>query len=322
MVKYKEIIGKRAWPLLSEKERLEVLTEIEAAAAALLGRKTRIVVFDDINDDGYFDEDKQRIVINRKKSNNAPLTVETVLHEGRHAFQSDVIKGLLQHKNKLDWAKNWKAYLDPANDDVEHFEYFLQPIEHDANRFALEQLYAIGKKAKSPEFLKHYQRRLVYEKGRIQLAVVEYGKNYKKAIMSKIDSALAQNKKLSSYSEVNKRLAKEGLLEEGPAFVDRIIFKKDADVKPQDRPIAAPAANEKPQIPQGAISEQQKALAKKYGFSEKAAAKVLKVLEYEKTQEKNNAIPQEKTTPNKVPPKKDDTLTVKVSVKADKNKGR
>ena len=65
----------------------------------------------------------------------------TLFHEGRHAFQHCVCFSGEEHgifSRARKWKKNFGGYISGAND--EYSFYSMQPIERDANKYALSRL--------------------------------------------------------------------------------------------------------------------------------------------------------------------------------------
>ncbi len=90
---------------------------------------------------GHFEPSYKDIWINSDDviANNSPRdAIDTVAHEGRHAYQFDVITAPEKHPEidislQQQWLVNWYNYR-PA--DVDFTRYRNQPIEADAHAFA------------------------------------------------------------------------------------------------------------------------------------------------------------------------------------------
>lgn len=169
------------WAELSPDERLCLLQEAEYHAAEEENREPREIVTQPRpnNDYGaYLPSDPKKIYINEKliqtlyldeRYNTTPgytasIALSTVLHEGRHAFQDDCIKGKNAYINgvesntrlsehaKIDdetlklWKKQDLAYFHHTKDDPyltplnKFLQYFFQPVEDDAEAFAMRKL--------------------------------------------------------------------------------------------------------------------------------------------------------------------------------------
>jgi len=172
------------WAELSPDERLCLLQEAEYHAAAEENREPREIVTRSMADKAYgayLPSDPKKIYINEKliqtqylddyyntgdisPGYTASIALSTVLHEGRHAFQDDCIKGkhayingvesntrLAEHA-KIDdetlklWKKQDLAYFHHTKDDPyltpldKHLQYYFQPVEDDAEAFAMRKL--------------------------------------------------------------------------------------------------------------------------------------------------------------------------------------
>ncbi len=151
------------WTNLSENEKLELLNNVEQTQATLERRDAMTVEFEDLprNTFGYQDADNNKIVINRAHiQSDHPYyhreTIDTIIHEGRHAYQHYNVDIRTIHESDAEvasWRENFydpkygyyqslgqKMYI-PVGDDTYHemsdnrlYEY--QPVEIDARNFA------------------------------------------------------------------------------------------------------------------------------------------------------------------------------------------
>ncbi|QKG83373.1 hypothetical protein GXN76_02065 [Kroppenstedtia pulmonis] len=133
------------WKDLSFEERLKALQDLEHHYAKEQGREPRNVESEKIpglNYMGYYDPSQDIIKINEdhiKQDDFHYCCVETVIHEGRHAYQEDAIVGIVSHPDAGEvqkWKENAIAYKDKP-----YFMYRLQPLERDANDYANGQTY-------------------------------------------------------------------------------------------------------------------------------------------------------------------------------------
>lgn len=143
------------WQGLQVDEKLAVLRAIEQETALREGRQPCKVVGEFIpsGEDGitlgYYNQSTRLITINTeqldpqgKYSNNYERMVNTILHEGRHAYQHQAVAGVIEHDDKNElvaWADNMQPghYITYERNPR---GYFNQPIERDARRFAEEHL--------------------------------------------------------------------------------------------------------------------------------------------------------------------------------------
>lgn len=151
------------WTHLSENEKLELLNDVEQTQAALERRDAMTVEFEDLprNTFGYQDADNNKIVINRAHiQSDHPFyhreAIDTIIHEGRHAYQHYNVDIRTTHESDAEvasWRENFydpkygyyhsqgqKMYI-PVGDgtyqemsDNRLYEY--QPVEIDARNFA------------------------------------------------------------------------------------------------------------------------------------------------------------------------------------------
>lgn len=151
------------WKDLSESEKLKLLNNIEQTQASLERRDAMVVELEDLprNTFGYQDADNNRIVINRAHIlSDHPFyhreAIDTIIHEGRHAYQHYNVDIRTIHESDAEvasWRENFydpkygyyqllgqRMYI-PVGDGTYHemsdnrlYEY--QPVEIDARNFA------------------------------------------------------------------------------------------------------------------------------------------------------------------------------------------
>jgi len=151
------------WTHLSESEKLDLLNSVEQTQATLERRDAMTVEFEDLpkNTFGYQDAANNKIVINRAHiQSDHPFyhreAIDTIIHEGRHAYQHYNVDIRTIHESDAEvasWRENFydpkygyyqslgqKMYI-PVGDGTYHemsdnrlYEY--QPVEIDARNFA------------------------------------------------------------------------------------------------------------------------------------------------------------------------------------------
>lgn len=151
------------WVELSEDQKLELLNKVEETQANLEHRDKMSVEFEDLPKGtfGYQDADTNRIVLNRSYvMSDHPVyhreSIDTIIHEGRHAYQHYNVDVRTIHESDAEvasWRENFydpeygyyqsqgrKLYI-PLEDGSIHelsdkrlYEY--QPVEIDARNFA------------------------------------------------------------------------------------------------------------------------------------------------------------------------------------------
>ena len=136
------------WVRLSEGKRQRVLEKIEKKQAKKLHRPTLPIV---INLDpnwhcfGMFENkgNKKLLHLSINLIKNPTLrfhALETILHEGRHAYQHHIIhnkKLRFYHFKEKKWKQNYSGYISSKEDSA---IYAMQPIERDAQKYAIKQM--------------------------------------------------------------------------------------------------------------------------------------------------------------------------------------
>jgi len=145
------------WDNLNAEERLNTLQEIEDYAAEIQGREPITLISNQDLGPGQFGGfDGENIHINAshlESDMEIDEFIDTVLHEGRHAYQQYAVDhpGVEPNQELVnEWAENLKPgnYLRP--EDVGQESYQNQPIERDAWNFAnqIREQYNNHKKGK------------------------------------------------------------------------------------------------------------------------------------------------------------------------------
>lgn len=144
------------WRRLETGEKMAILQAIENETAVRENRQPCVLVPEYIPSSeeegitmGYYSRGTRLITINTeqlappgKYSNDYREMVDTVLHEGRHAYQHQAVLGEIEHDDKEElaaWAENMKPghYISYERNPR---GYYNQPIERDARSFAEERL--------------------------------------------------------------------------------------------------------------------------------------------------------------------------------------
>lgn len=133
------------WKDLSTNGRIEVLQQIENEVSKIACRPSCEVTAQSLGKRyyGYFDPETYLITVNSDylTSNYEDYgeIIDTIIHEGRHAYQSYNLYGEEVHPSKGDihnWAIN---QFEIGYQDVETYgfkDYWMQPVEADARKFA------------------------------------------------------------------------------------------------------------------------------------------------------------------------------------------
>ena len=133
------------WKSLSDGARKKQLQALENDMAKEQGRKPRRVVIDPAYSDGgcYTTDGKGGGTIHVSRNDlhkNSFECMDTVIHEGRHAYQDDVINNRITNSEaddiKLSWAHNDLDGCYITNSEGSCCDYYYQPQEADAYGFA------------------------------------------------------------------------------------------------------------------------------------------------------------------------------------------
>lgn len=151
------------WITLSEGQKLGLLNGVEQTQARIEHRNAMTVELEDMPMDyfGYQDSNNNRIVLNRAHilSDNPYLhreSIDTIVHEGRHAYQHYNVEVRTIHESEAEvesWRQNFsdseygyyqsrgqKIYIPLEDGSVEEMSdrrlYEYQPVETDARNFA------------------------------------------------------------------------------------------------------------------------------------------------------------------------------------------
>lgn len=135
----------KTWQSLSIEERADVLQEIESNIAEIAHRPDASVELRSLGRDasyGYYDNNGH-IVINQDfidaSYENYRECLDTIVHEGRHAYQDYNLNVRQVHPSAGD-ITNWRinefnlSYQDYKTYGMER--YWMQPLEADARKFA------------------------------------------------------------------------------------------------------------------------------------------------------------------------------------------
>lgn len=178
---------RKKWEKLSLDKRAKAFQELENIQAKKLDRPVYNVEFSDCLNESFLgkcDSKNKIIQLNKNfilKPNLRFLGMETLFHEGRHAFQCNCCFGDKEPKKftkAYKWKKNFEGYID-GNKDKYSF-YSMQPVERDACKYALKRLKSFRFRYRNESlFFKTYERRAQdYEETKL-LAKKELGIFYK-----------------------------------------------------------------------------------------------------------------------------------------------
>lgn len=133
------------WSELSVDERAEVLQEIENKVADIAHRPACELSVRSLGEGyyGYFSPSTKEIVVNSDyltgEYKDYHDCLDTIIHEGRHAYQDYNLNGREVHTSPGDltnWRRN-EDYIGYQDAQTCGFEcYWMQPVEADARKFA------------------------------------------------------------------------------------------------------------------------------------------------------------------------------------------
>ncbi|MEJ8752075.1 hypothetical protein WKS98_05560 [Lagierella sp. ICN-221743] len=197
-------LSKQNWQNMTYDQRLDFYQRLENTMAASQNRPARLVApvnMPQKNIAGYYSAaDPSKIAINKSlimQDDRRYDNCDTIIHEGRHAFQDDCIVGRayignIDDVNKIsDWQKNFDQYQEPngMNSDV---KYRFQPVEIDAYEYANNEFDKMSQNVKDMD-LYDYKHTRNMENNYYRLKAEQvYGKNYEEKIKNEINSSYEQ----------------------------------------------------------------------------------------------------------------------------------
>lgn len=138
-----EGINPTDWKDMNEYERLEVLQDVEERVARVQGRPpAQVATYTATPGEfGYYNPDTNKINIssNSLKNDDVKEVVDTLIHEGRHAYQHYAVEHPDTYSNRQEveaWAHNLQKDHYLSADKYGQELYQAQPVEKDAWRYA------------------------------------------------------------------------------------------------------------------------------------------------------------------------------------------
>lgn len=175
---------KKRWVRYNTNKRLKIYQALEKKFAKKQRREPLPVVIhpdDNWKCLGMFtvSNNEKRIILNDDLILDVKMRfhgMETILHEGRHAYQYETINKKLPWYafRAKKWRKNWMGYIPSAESNA---AYNNQSVEQDAQKYALKQMLKLDRKYRGdPDWertLQINQRRIdtAEEKARKELGV-------------------------------------------------------------------------------------------------------------------------------------------------------
>jgi hypothetical protein len=207
---YQEAFHPEYWKQMPLDKRVQLLQDLENDQAGKSGRSpytVKPVAMERLRQCGSAKHDKRQIHVNEAhiRNNNLEfIAIDTVLHEGRHAYQRDVVENRIKHLNSEQaqiWKENADVYVN--NSEKMFLVYYNQPLERDAQDYAYNELNKIAEKLEQQygpiEPYRRYVAGLEKEAAFVaEKARAKYGDEYIKKIDRALGDAYAIMKGLDS----------------------------------------------------------------------------------------------------------------------------
>jgi len=246
------------WSDLKLRERQEMLQKIENQMANESRRTARKVSVKKLPEGsrGSYDFNKPiEIKISKemlKKSTDGYQCMATVIHEGRHAYQDDVVSGHIppqesDRDNVASWRANSPKVGGVYNESGDsRIDYLFQPKEIDANNFARQKMNSFKEYFKNdPKYQEYSDNRDMKELFMHRRAHNEYGENYREKIANDIERRYKANiQGKQGQSQQSKQARSEGQAKDSPAMqrykeqqgqiAERVKAYKEAQSESQD----------------------------------------------------------------------------------------
>ncbi|MCR5553719.1 MAG: hypothetical protein K6F08_03155 [bacterium] len=185
------------WQNYSEGKRLKILQALENKMARKQHRpkvQVRVYPEPEWNNFGVFisENGEQTLFIRQDLIENNDyrfFALETIIHEGRHAYQFYIVKNKKLHfynfKEKA-WKRNWEGYILSEESNV---DYNMQAIERDAQSYSINFLKKIAYKYSGERAFQFTFKAIKkrYEESEFE-ARKTYGLFYKRKINKKINA--------------------------------------------------------------------------------------------------------------------------------------
>lgn len=245
---YKSTFHNKNWNESTFEEKLQALQFLENDYANKQGRnacEVKAEKMPHISYSGYYNPEDNTIYINEEHllDSNANkifnyLSVDTILHEGRHAYQHNAIKNENLHDDQKQvevWKMNFNnnVYMDPRKG----YLYRMQSLERDANDYSAvetEKIFNDLEKKYGPnEGYDKYKENIRdnYFIKNEELAKNTFGDSYKEKIdrlvqlQYEIDQAKYQE--VVKYEDINKSSALKDVKENKDFFLENRAYNDE-----------------------------------------------------------------------------------------------
>ena len=238
------------WGQLTPEQRLAELQEVENNLAAEQGRDPREVIkqhYEPHRDEqgeidgitlGQYGRSEEHpegaIYINEDvltRDDCSYECLETVIHEGRHAYQDD-------HSENKEWNHNMRGgYQDPEQEGTDRVDYRFQPVEADANNYADAKMaeYSGEFQGDAAHNDYSYNRNLNNYADR-KVAIEKYGENYEQEIQAKVEAQYQENNQGLQSPQNSEELAMPKGNDENRTSVREQMKENNPDWKMSEAP--------------------------------------------------------------------------------------
>lgn len=226
------------WQGLSHQQRVDALQGLENNMASRQGRAPRIVTPDwnmpRTRHGEYKPENADRLHINFRlidNNNGSYQAMQTMIHEGRHAYQHDCVQGkIIAQPEDQGKVKSWKHNMPiPGSSGVyckNGIDYRYQPVEADAYNYSKEVMNGlISQYANDPAFIQHSSKRDLNDRRTEWFAKLRHGKDYEQDIRQDIDQRY--------QAKLLQQSRKQTISDHPDMKQDKFDFKNDKEQRQQ-----------------------------------------------------------------------------------------
>ena len=190
------------WANASVSERRDALQELENLFAGVQGRTPRFVQADDLGENilgQYSPLRPDNIVISKQLLEDDAgnfMAMDTVIHEGRHAYQDDCIMWLCTPlSGDILSVAQWRENMPGRGGKYfsSGFSYRYQPVEADAYRYAAVQMDAYrGNFGDDSNYIAYFMQRELEDDMREDSAQTALGENFREIIAQDVSEGYTQ----------------------------------------------------------------------------------------------------------------------------------
>lgn len=193
------------WSCLNSQERKGLLQQLENAMAKEQNRTPRTIterIYEGGTFGSYKDSKPDLLYINKDLLDNPSrgyALMDTVIHEGRHAYQDDVVKGRIPVTGISplvieDWKQQFgkgKVYNGRVFGRI---PYRFQPIEIDAHDYAFNKMQSfVGQLGNDPLYQIYMRKGQILRKDNTTEAKKKYGNDFEKKIADNLTHRYQRN---------------------------------------------------------------------------------------------------------------------------------